>query len=67
MESKTCSSEGNTSSVSLCDVSSIKSPCADQPEEAIHHQKVMGSPVNMLAYMFSSAQIILIKCIIDLK
>ncbi|XP_076407695.1 ATP-binding cassette sub-family B member 5 isoform X3 [Peromyscus maniculatus bairdii] len=40
MESKTCSSEGNTSSVSLCDVSSIKSPCADQPEEAIHHQKM---------------------------
>ncbi|XP_059135782.1 ATP-binding cassette sub-family B member 5 isoform X1 [Peromyscus eremicus] len=40
MESKTCSSEGNTSSVSLCDVSSTKPPGADQSEEAIHHQKM---------------------------
>lgn len=65
MESKTCSSEGNNSSISLCDVSSTKFPCADQSEEAIHHQKVMGSSIKVLVHMFSSAQLILIKFIVD--
>ncbi|KAL6081798.1 hypothetical protein STEG23_030119, partial [Scotinomys teguina] len=48
MESKTSSTEGNTSSVSLCDVSSTKSPCTDQPEEAIHHQKTSLPEVSLL-------------------
>ncbi|XP_059135784.1 ATP-binding cassette sub-family B member 5 isoform X3 [Peromyscus eremicus] len=48
MESKTCSSEGNTSSVSLCDVSSTKPPGADQSEEAIHHQKTSLPEVSLL-------------------
>ncbi|XP_027272219.1 ATP-binding cassette sub-family B member 5 isoform X3 [Cricetulus griseus] len=48
MESKTCSSEGNNSSISLCDVSSTKFPCADQSEEAIHHQKASLPEVSLL-------------------
>ncbi|KAL1791347.1 ATP-binding cassette sub-family B member 5 [Sigmodon hispidus] len=48
MELKTCSIEENTSSLSLCDVSSTKSLCADQSEEAIHHQKTSLPEVSLL-------------------
>lgn len=41
MESRTCSAAGNASNGSLCNVNSAKSPCTDQFEEAVPHQKVM--------------------------
>lgn len=41
MESRTCSTTGNTSYGSLCNENSAKLPCTDQLEEAVHHQKVM--------------------------
>ena len=61
MEAKACSTEEKSSSISLCDVSSSKSLCADQSEEVIHHQEVV------LVYMFSNTQLILMKFIIDVQ
>ncbi|XP_028629035.1 ATP-binding cassette sub-family B member 5 [Grammomys surdaster] len=48
MESRTCSTAGNTSYDSLCNVNSAKSPCTDQFEEAVHHQKTSLPEVSLL-------------------
>ncbi|NP_084237.1 ATP-binding cassette sub-family B member 5 [Mus musculus] len=48
MESRTCSTAGNASYGSLCDVNSAKAPCTDQLEEAVHHQKTSLPEVSLL-------------------
>ncbi|XP_076777029.1 ATP-binding cassette sub-family B member 5 [Arvicanthis niloticus] len=48
MESRTGSTAGNTSYGSLCNVNSVKSPCTDQLEEAVHHQKTSLPGVSLL-------------------
>ncbi|XP_032764763.1 ATP-binding cassette sub-family B member 5 [Rattus rattus] len=48
MESRTCSTAGNASNGSLCNVNSAKSPCTDQFEEAVPHQKTTLPEVSLL-------------------
>uniref|UniRef100_A0ABK0L5B8 ATP binding cassette subfamily B member 5 n=1 Tax=Rattus norvegicus TaxID=10116 RepID=A0ABK0L5B8_RAT len=48
MESRTCSAAGNASNGSLCNVNSAKSPCTDQFEEAVPHQKTTLPEVSLL-------------------
>ncbi|XP_055463525.1 ATP-binding cassette sub-family B member 5 [Psammomys obesus] len=47
-ESRTFSTEENASCGSLCDVNSTKSPCTDQYEEDVHHQKASLPEVSLL-------------------